>query len=96
MVEKLEKPNADQPRIKRLKEIESEMLKQFKDQDVYKVDAPEDYSHLSVEDKNKSKYFATFPYPYMNGHLHLGKFTMTVFDVVYRSRLHHGQGWDSN
>jgi leucyl-tRNA synthetase len=25
-----------------------------------------------MEDKNNSKYFATFPYPYMNGQLHLG------------------------
>ena len=73
MVEKLEKPSQDQPRLKRLLEIESEMLAQFKDKDIYKVDAPENYNHLSHEEKNKGKYFATFPYPYMNGYLHLGK-----------------------
>ncbi len=33
----------------------------------------EGYEALAFEDKNKGKYFATFPYPYMNGYLHLGK-----------------------
>lgn len=49
------------------------MVAQFKNQDTYKVDAPEDYSMMTHEEKNKGKYFATFPYPYMNGYLHLGK-----------------------
>lgn len=39
------------------------------------ADAPADYSQLSWEEKNDSKYMVTFPYPYMNGYLHLGKFT---------------------
>lgn len=33
----------------------------------------EGYESMSFEEKNKGKYFATFPYPYMNGYLHLGK-----------------------
>ena len=28
---------------------------------------------MSFEEKNKGKYMTTFPYPYMNGYLHLGK-----------------------
>jgi leucyl-tRNA synthetase len=32
------------------------------------------YEQLATEEKNKGKYFTTFPYPYMNGFLHLGKF----------------------
>ena len=32
----------------------------------------EGYEKLSFEDKNKGKYMTTFPYPYMNGYLHLG------------------------
>ena len=28
---------------------------------------------MTFEEKNKGKYMATFPYPYMNGYLHLGK-----------------------
>lgn len=33
----------------------------------------EGYEQLSKDEKNKGKYFTTFPYPYMNGYLHLGK-----------------------
>jgi len=28
---------------------------------------------MSWEEKNNGKFFTTFPYPYMNGFLHLGK-----------------------
>lgn len=56
------------------------MLAQFKDKDIYKVDAPENYNYLSHEEKNKGKYFATFPYPYMNGYLHLGMLTAQFFN----------------
>jgi len=28
---------------------------------------------MGFEEKNATKYLATFPYPYMNGYLHLGK-----------------------
>ena len=31
------------------------------------------YEQMSFEDKNNGKYMGTFPYPYMNGYLHLGK-----------------------
>jgi len=34
--------------------------------------APADYSNKSIKEKNNEKYFVTFPYPYMNGYLHLG------------------------
>jgi leucyl-tRNA synthetase len=33
-----------------------------------------DYEKLTPEEKNKGKYLTTFPYPYMNGYLHLGKY----------------------
>lgn len=35
---------------------------------------PADYSHMDWATKNASKYMCTFPYPYMNGYLHLGKY----------------------
>lgn len=50
------------------------MLHKFKDLDLYTVNAPADYDKLDHEAKNAGKYFCTFPYPYMNGYLHLGKF----------------------
>ena len=34
----------------------------------------EGYEKMSQEEKNKGKYMVTFPYPYMNGYLHLGKY----------------------
>lgn len=37
------------------------------------ADARPGYEAMSFEEKNKGKYMTTFPYPYMNGYLHLGK-----------------------
>lgn len=67
-------PQKTRVRYDRLREIEKHQ------QDVWaanpelyqNTDAAEDYQNMSMEDKNNSKYFATFPYPYMNGQLHLG------------------------
>ena len=71
------------------------MLAQFKDKDIYKVDAPENYNHLSHEEKNKGKYFATFPYPYMNGYLHLGKSAAQfLIEFLFRPWLHDDKSWD--
>lgn len=39
----------------------------------------DNYESLSVEEKNKGKYFTTFPYPYMNGYMHLGKYKKNTF-----------------
>jgi hypothetical protein len=36
------------------------------------------YETMSFEEKNKGKYFTTFPYPYMNGFMHLGKFIIAT------------------
>lgn len=55
-----------------LREIEQKMQKKWTDAKVHEIDAPEDYSSMSFEEKNKTKFFNTFPYPYMNGKLHLG------------------------
>ncbi len=41
--------------------------------------------HISKVDESKPKFFATFPYPYMNGRLHLGHaFTMCKVDFTCR------------
>ena len=44
-------------------EIESEMQKLWEEEKAYEIDAPEE---------SPEKYFVTFPFPYMNGKLHLG------------------------
>lgn len=44
--------------------------------------ATEGHEKLDFEVKNSGKYMTTFPYPYMNGYLHLGKliFATTRWD----------------
>lgn len=56
-----------------LVDIEKAVQKDWEETKAYEVDAPEDYSTMTWEEKNDSKFFTTFPYPYMNGRLHLGK-----------------------
>ena len=50
------------------------MLERFQHENLSETDALQDYSKLQHEEKNDGKYMCTFPYPYMNGYLHLGKF----------------------
>ena len=44
---------------------------------LYEFEALEGHENMEFEEKNATKYLATFPYPYMNGYLHLGKFVFT-------------------
>jgi leucyl-tRNA synthetase len=64
----------DRPRFERLRHIELEIQEQIEAGKLNEVSAPADYEKMEWVEKNQSKYFATFPYPYMNGYLHLGKF----------------------
>jgi len=69
-----EEKKTSRVRYDRLREIEVEMQgiwEQAPEQYQY-ADADPDYYNMSLEDKNDSKYMCTFPYPYMNGYLHLG------------------------
>jgi len=68
---------ADQPRLLRLKQIEAEIREQANAAKLYEADAASGYENLSFEEKNNGKYMCTFPYPYMNGYLHLGKYKNT-------------------
>jgi leucyl-tRNA synthetase len=49
-------------KVKRLKEIEEAVQSQWESSKIYEVDP----------DKNRPKKLVTFPYPYMNGSLHVG------------------------
>ncbi|XP_041499633.1 leucine--tRNA ligase, cytoplasmic [Microtus oregoni] len=52
-----------------LKKIEKEVQQKWEAEKVFEVNA----SHLEKQKQtSKGKYFVTFPYPYMNGRLHLG------------------------
>ncbi len=51
---------------------------------IHKRWSDENY-HIASIDESKPKFFATFPYPYMNGRLHLGHaFTMCKVDFTCR------------
>ncbi|XP_041122657.1 leucine--tRNA ligase, cytoplasmic-like [Polyodon spathula] len=48
-----------------IKKIEKEVQQKWDEEKVFEADA-------AIEGESKNKYFVTFPYPYMNGRLHLG------------------------
>ncbi|KAJ8408831.1 hypothetical protein AAFF_G00246490 [Aldrovandia affinis] len=51
-----------------LRKIELDIQQKWEKEKVFESDAPSTIGGS----KNKNKYFVTFPYPYMNGRLHLG------------------------
>ncbi|KAF4098233.1 leucine--tRNA ligase, cytoplasmic [Onychostoma macrolepis] len=51
-----------------LRRIEEEVQQKWEQEKIFEIDAPTTIG----ESTNKNKYFITFPYPYMNGRLHLG------------------------
>jgi leucyl-tRNA synthetase len=66
-------------RAKFLKEQEKVIQKRW-EQSAFNSDAP-----ISFDSNNKNKFFVTFPFPYMNGRLHLGHvFTILKADVMAR------------
>lgn len=73
------KPEGPAPTTRRdaLLSIEQRVQAQWAQSSVYDVDIHDDALPRATDDK----YFATFPYPYMNGALHLGHaFTLAKVD----------------
>ncbi|KAI5485683.1 leucyl-tRNA synthetase family [Trichomonas vaginalis G3] len=67
-----------QSRVDELKGYEQEINKTWEDQKIYEVDAPE-------TGRNEDHYMITFPFPYMNGRLHLGHlFTISKAEFAVR------------
>lgn len=54
-------------KVEYLQKIEKDIQQRWKDQKIFEVDAPAD-----PKKSNDEKFFCNFPYPYMNGRLHLG------------------------
>lgn len=59
-------------RYEHLRNIERDQQKVWAEKKLFETNATEGYEKLEFEQKNAQKYFTTFPYPYMNGYLHLG------------------------
>lgn len=55
-------------KLTELLSIEQQMQKKWEDEKVFEMNAP----LPGTEEAKKDKYVVTFPYPYMNGRLHLG------------------------
>ena len=49
------------------------MIERMASENIYEMEPLEGYESMEFEAKNATKYLATFPFPYMNGFLHLGK-----------------------
>ncbi|XP_035480989.1 leucine--tRNA ligase, cytoplasmic [Scophthalmus maximus] len=67
-----------------LRKIELEIQEKWEKERAFEQDAPSTIG----ESTNKNKYFVTFPYPYMNGRLHLGhtfSLSKCEFGVGYQS-----------
>lgn len=55
-------------KVEYLRQIEKDIQRQWAEQKLYEIDAPPSKSNRNADEK----YFVTFPFPYMNGRLHLG------------------------
>ena len=76
-----EQPSTSKNTIKRdtLRAIEQRMQQKWQDECLFEQDAPS----TSTDDGKAEKFMATFPYPYMNGKLHLGHaFTLSKVDFA--------------
>ena len=91
---KVEEKKAPTARLDRLRDIENKMQGiwyENPEEYVYQ-NAPEEYHNQSWKEKNDSKYMVTFPYPYMNGYLHLGHaFSMSKAEFQIRYQRQRGK-----
>lgn len=73
-------------RLIEYRKLETEMQKLWKESKIFEVDA-DDCDNL---ESSTEKFFATFPYPYMNGKLHLGhsfSISKVEFAIAYQRLL---------
>lgn len=70
-------------KVEFLQKIERDVQAKWENERVYEFDAP-----VEPRKTNDEKYFATFPYPYMNGRLHLGHtFSISKAEVSEKSKF---------
>lgn len=56
-----------------LQKIEREQQERVEAEKLYETQATEGYENMSFEEAQAGKFFCNFPFPYMNGFLHMGK-----------------------
>lgn len=78
-------------RVNHLREIEKKLQKEWENEKIFESKAIENWNEkYTFEEKNKKKFFITFPYPYMNNRLHLGhafSFSKCEFQARFQKLL---------
>ena len=60
-------------RLSHIRQYEKDLQEKWKKCHIFEVDAEDNWKEkYSLDEKNNIKFFITFPYPYMNGRLHIG------------------------
>lgn len=66
-------------KVEYLQKIEVEVQAKWEAEKIYEIDAPS-----TPRENDNDKFLVTFPYPYMNGRLHLGHtFSLSKAEVYY-------------
>ncbi|CAH0561246.1 unnamed protein product [Brassicogethes aeneus] len=73
-------------KVEYLQKIEKDVQKQWDDRKIFEIDAPN-----KPKASNDEKFICTFPYPYMNGRLHLGH-TFSLSKCEFSVRYQRLQG----
>ena len=81
-----EEKKQSRKRYDHLRMIEKKMQEVQRAINEGEANAIEGHEQLDFEVKNSGKYMTTFPYPYMNGYLHLGKFILTTTSTYLKAR----------
>ncbi|CAB3235804.1 unnamed protein product [Arctia plantaginis] len=71
-------------KVEYLQEIEKKVQSQWDNEKIFEIEAPDD-------GKNYEKFMCTFPFPYMNGRLHLGH-TFSLSKCEFASRYYRLKG----
>lgn len=78
-------PQPGQRKLHEFRSMEAEIQEQWRKSNIFQVDAPDSDNGQKVE-----KFFATMPYPYMNGKLHMGhsfSISKVEFAIAYQRLL---------
>lgn len=73
-------------KVEYLQKIEKEIQEQWKNDRIFEEDAP-----VTPKKNEEEKFFCNFPYPYMNGRLHLGH-TFSISKCEFAVRFQRLQG----